>query len=296
MRRIDLKVAIAAGSATVAAPKDMAFSELVAGFAALHFDGSGSRLRKWVALFADRSAWAVTGPEISAALSAMEAQGYSPATINRDLSALGSIYKWARKRHLSPPGFLAPTMGVERRGEPARVVVFTREEARALLAGSLAFRDRRFGVLVHLLHDTGARRSEVLNRTWSQFNTDKRQILAPVTKTERPRVLFYSPETAALLDRVFPKGKRAPDAMPFGARTPGRFSEFKRQWDALTKGIGRPDLNMHDLRHHRAAEMLRSGKTLASTAQVLGHSTTILARRYGHLDTAHLEQTVAASW
>lgn len=296
MPRIDLKKALSARAERLAIPQEITFCELVAGFAALHFDGTDARLRKWVALFGRRSAWSITGPEIAAALDEMASSGYSPGSVNRDLSALGTVYRWARKRHLSPVGFVSPTLGIERRPEAPRVVEFTREEARALLVGSLAFADRRFGVFVHLLHDTGARKSEILTRTWAQFNTERRQILAPVTKTERPRVLFYSPETAALMDRVFPKAKRKPDAPLFAGQRGGVTAGFKRPWAMLTEAIGRPDLHMHDLRHFRAAEMLRSGKTLAATAQVLGHSTTILARRYGHLDTAHLEQTVSASW
>ena len=59
-----------------------------------------------------------------------------------------------------------------------------------------------------------------------------------------------------------------------------------RLWVKLTTEISCKDLHMHDLRHFRAAELLRNGASTSAAAQVLGHSSTILHRRYGHLETA----------
>ena len=64
----------------------------------------------------------------------------------------------------------------------------------------------------------------------------------------------------------------------------------------VTKEIGLPDLHMHDLRHAAAADLLRSGVTLGVAAQVLGHSPQVLARRYGHLETATLRQAQEQRW
>ena len=79
-------------------------------------------------------------------------------------------------------------------------------------------------------------------------------------------------------------------------RRPGQPTDYRRQWYELTAAIGRPDLHMHDLRHHRAAELLKAGNTIAVAAQVLGHSSLILQRRYGHLETATLRAATEASW
>jgi integrase len=76
--------------------------------------------------------------------------------------------------------------------EAMRVIYLEPTEAEKLLAGSFAFRDPRFVAFVHLLHDTGARVSELTSRRVEDIDFDKRTILADKTKTDRPRLLFFS--------------------------------------------------------------------------------------------------------
>jgi integrase len=297
MPRIDLKQALATRKTVAHVAADMSFSELVSAYAHTCFDGTDLMLRKWVKLFEGRSAWSITPAEIDAGLRAMLDAGYAPATVNRNASHLGSIFKWAKvKRRIAPPGFVSPTIGLERFEEPVRVVSITPAQIEALLAASLAYRDRRFGALIYLLHDSGARRGEVLLRRWADVDLDKRQILVERTKTARARVLHFSAATAALLERVYPATSRRPEAMVFEGKVPGQPKSFRREWVTLAKSVGRADLHMHDLRHHRAAEMLKAGRSVAQAAQVLGHSSLILQRRYGHLETGHLQETIEASW
>lgn len=44
----------------------------------------------------------------------MQDAGYKNSTVNRDVSAIGSIYKWARRKQLSPANFVSPIVGLER--------------------------------------------------------------------------------------------------------------------------------------------------------------------------------------
>ncbi len=291
-RQFDLKRAVAAAPCPAAV--EMTFAELCEAYCAVVFDGADLRMRKWLGLFGPQSAWTITAPAITAAAEAMLSHGYRPSTVNRDVSQIGSIFKWARRRRLCPPGFVSPTTGTARYDEAMRVVSITADEIARLLAGAFAFRDRRFAPYVRLLHDTGARKAEILERTWADYDLDARHIVADKTKTGRPRVLFFSEETAALIRRVWPT--RAPDALPFEGKARGVPVSYRTAWEKLVASIGRPDLHQHDMRHHRAAELLRAGSTIAVAAQVLGHSSLILQRRYGHLETAHLRAAASASW
>lgn len=291
-QKIDLKAAVANASAPVAVA--MTFGELSRAYSATRFDGIDLRLRKWVELFGTVSAWEVPQHEIEAAAEAMVQHGYKTSTVNRDISAIGQLYKWAKKKRLCPAGFVSPTLELPRFEEVARVVTLAPDEVAKLLAGAHSFSDRRFAAFVALLHDTGCRKGEVLARRWSDIDLEKREILVEVTKTGRPRVLFFTEATAALLRRCWPK--RNPDAMLFEGRVKGQPINYRRQWGELCAAIGRPDLHMHDMRHHRAAELLRSGVTVAVAAQVLGHSSNILQSRYGHLETGHLREAMATSW
>ena len=114
------------------------------------------------------------------------------------------------------------------------------------------------------------------------------------TKNGTPRVLFFSEQTAQLLKRVY--AKRIPEKLLFEGRVPGQPISFRRIWGVITKEVGLPDLHMHDVRHAAAASLLRAGVTLGVAAQVLGHDPALLARRYGHLETASLKLAQEAAW
>ena len=156
-------------------------------------------------------------------------------------------------------------------------------------------KDRRFQVLIQLLVETGARKSEVDERKWKDIDLDACSIEVINTKTGKPRILFFSPQTAELIKRVWVN--RVPGAMLFeSARAPGAVVNFKKQWTKLTAAIGRDDLRLHDLRHYRAKLLIESGSTVAIAAQALGHSSLILHRRYGHMESQAMQIAVQSSW
>lgn len=275
-------------------PAELTLSELVRACALARLDGCEQRLRKWTDAFGRESAWALTAEQLEVAAHAMLEAGYKPATVNRDLSMLGTIYRWARTRRLTPRGFRSPTLGVRRFAEDIRRVEVTREELDALRARALAYRDRRFGVFVALLIDTGARKSELLERRWAEVDLSGGQIMCPTTKTGVPRILHFRPETAALIERIC--RNRRPDALVFEGQVPGEPISYRAAWRRIVADIGRPDLHMHDVRHACAASLLRAGVTLGVAAQVLGHDPAVLARRYGHLEVGALRRAQEQSW
>lgn len=292
-QKINLRQAMAQVTENIAT--EMTLKELVDAYCAVQFDGVDLRMRKWVEAFGPESAWAITTRQISLAAEAMLQSGlYKPSTINRDTSTLGTIYKWAVRRHLAPTGFVSPTLGLSRFEEGIRRVEIKDKEVRALLEGAKAFSDRRFAVFIRLAIETGARRGELRERKWADVDLEARAITVMDTKTDRPRVLFFSEETADLMRRVWPH--RQDDQLLFEGRIRNQPIDYRRQWSELTTAIGRPDLHLHDLRHHRAAELLKAGTTIAVAAQVLGHSSLILQRRYGHLENATLRAATEASW
>lgn len=290
--KINLASAISAVAEQPAS--QITFAELVASYNAVKLDGSAQRMSKWVAAFGNESAWDLTSEKLELAAQAMLNHGYAPATANRDVSNIGSIYKWARQSRLSPRGFKSPTLGIRRYPEPIRRVYIDKELIERIKARSLLFRDKGFAVFVHLLMDTGARKSELLRRKWSDVDLEKGEILAPTTKSGQPRILFFTPQTRQLMLRFFPK--RSPDGLIFEGRVPGQPVSYRAAWNKLTKELGASDVRQHDMRHVAAANLLRAGVTLGVAAQVLGHDPAVLARRYGHLETATLRQAQEASW
>jgi integrase len=268
----------------------MTFAELVEAYCAVHLNAADLVMRKWLGMIGHISAWDVGSDHLEAGVAAMQAAGYANSTINRNVSQIGSIYRWAKLKRMSPKGHHSPALGVPDLPEAQRRVEISDDDMRRLLAGALAFSNRAFGCFVHLVRDTGCRRSEILERCWKDFDLDACRVTLPpgTTKTGKGRTVFFSEATRDLLLRVFPH--REPGIMPFQGRIPGVAIDFRRQWGELTKAIGRTDLHVHDLRHHRAAELLKSGQTAPVVAQILGHGVQVLEQRYGHLPDAHLEQ------
>jgi integrase len=293
-KSIDLARAVA--SASTHQSTDITLAELVGAYCAVKLDGNDLRLRKWIQAFGHQSAWSITSQTLELAAHALIEHGYAPATANRDLSALGSVYKWAKARRLTPPGFKSPTLGVTRFEEPIRRVHVERAEIERLLDAAFACSDRRFAVFVRLLLETGARKSELLNRVWSDLDLDRREILAPCTKNGTPRVLFFSDETANLIARVWSVQRKFDSGLIFEGRVPGQPVNYRRAWSWLCAHVGLEELRLHDMRHVAAANLLRAGTTLGVAAQVLGHDPAVLSRRYGHLETEALKRAQEAAW
>lgn len=290
--KIDLAAAAAAVQHQL--PATLTVAELVAGFTARNPCDYDWRLRKWVQAFGQLSAWELTSEALEAAAEAMVGAGYKPSTVNRDLSALGTCYKWARKLRLSPRGFRSPTLAIRRYDEGIRRVEVSAEQIATIKARALTVRDRRFGAFVHLLVDTGARKSELLERRWRDVDLERGQILCPSTKTGVPRVLHFRPETAQLMRRVW---RTMPEQrLLFEGRVPDEPVDYRKSWQGLVNALGYEGLHMHDIRHAAAANLLRAGVTLGVAAQVLGHDPAVLARRYGHLELQTLRAAQEQAW
>jgi site-specific recombinase XerD len=92
--KVDLAAAVAAAVEQPAAPLTVA--ELVRGFAVTSLnDYDDLRLRKWLDAFGSMSTWAITPEQLDAPAQVLLAAAYKPSTVNRDLSSLGSAYRWA---------------------------------------------------------------------------------------------------------------------------------------------------------------------------------------------------------
>ena len=292
--KFDLSAAIE--NVLIPLPVEMTFNELLDAHAAfIHSYRDTSRLAKWTDAFGNLSAWEITTAQLNRAAQAMLDAGYKPATVNRDVSGIGSCYRWAIKHHKAPHGFVSPTRTCTRYTETPRIVDIDQETLERLRIISKTYRDKRFAVYVHLLIDTGARAGELMNRKWSDLNNEKREILVMVTKTDKPRVLFYSPQTAKLIDRYCPS--KPDDLLIFGSeRYPTQPKKYRDNWITLTKAAGCPGLHQHDLRHNRARELLVNGVSLPVASQIMGHSSNMLEKRYGHLNNNDRKKAAELSW
>lgn len=293
--KFDLAAAMAATETHTQAATELTLQELAYAYQAARCDDSDTRIRKWLPPFGLRSAWTIQTAEIEHAATAMLKSGFKPSSVNRDLSLIGSLYKWAIAQRLAPSGFISPTRAIRRYAEDIRRVELAPHKLTALRDRARATRDRRFPVFVELLLDTGARKSELLRRRWADIDLDNQTILCQTTKTGIPRVLHFRPETAALIRRVWPRNGN-PEALIFEGKRRDQPANFRRLWTKTRTEVGLPDFHLHDIRHVAAAQLLRAGISATVAGQTLGNSSQILVRRYGHLETADMRAAQVRRW
>jgi integrase len=68
--------------------------------------------------------------------------------------------------------------------------------------------------------------------------------------------------------------------------------EIRKHWNRALREAGIEDFRFHDLRHTAASYLAMNGATLAEIADVLGHKTLQMVKRYAHLSDQHTASVV----
>lgn len=215
----------------------------------------------------------------------------TPATVNRYLAALSHMFTIAIKEW----GWLEdnPIVKVNKLKEPRGRVRFLSDEERSRLLKACQQSPSQYLYLVVVLAlSTGARRMEILGLRWSDVDLNRNVIILHQTKNGERRILPIVHHALDLLkehakvrtlhtELVFP-GKNL--KTPIDIRTP---------WETALEKAEIADFKFHDLRHSAASYLAMNGATLAEIAEVLGHKTLQMVKRYAHLSEAHTAKVVA---
>ena len=135
--------------------------------------------------------------------------------------------------------------------------------------------------IVPMLLLTGARKREVLNARWEDFDIDNRLWRIPFTKTGKPRTVPMSDGVMSILDTV---PRIAGSAYVFPNPETGKpYVAIHNAWDTVRKRAGLHDVRLHDLRHSFASILINSGRSLYEVQHLLGHTQVKTTERYAHL-------------
>ena len=69
--------------------------------------------------------------------------------------------------------------------------------------------------------------------------------------------------------------------------------DIRNPWERAIKKAGIKDFRFHDLRHSAASYLAMNGASLAEIAEVLGHKTLQMVKRYSHLSEQHTANVVS---
>ena len=207
--------------------------------------------------------------------------GKAPGTCDRMLILARHIFncaiKWKTAGVKANPAKEVDLLNVDNKRER----FLSEEEVRRLYSAVVVSDNPMLKYIVPMLLLTGARKREVLDARWEDFDVDKRLWRIPFTKSGRPRTVPMSDGVMSVLDTV-PRIAGSPCVFP-NPDTKKPYVAIHYAWDTARKRAGLQDLRMHDLRHSFASILINSGRSLYEVQHLLGHTQVKTTERYAHL-------------
>ena len=186
-----------------------------------------------------------------------------------------------------------PVRKVSKPKEPrGRVRFLSEDERERLLEACKVSRNPYLYIIVVLALSTGARRGELIHLTWSDVDLKRGILTFDETKNGERRAV---PLTGYALEVLTQHAKRrCPDtSLVFPDSTGTRPVGMREAFEWAVKRAKITNFRFHDCRHIAASYLAMNGASLAEIAEVLGHKTLAMVKRYAHLSEAHAAGVVA---
>lgn len=223
----------------------------------------------------------VTKQEVISFHHGIRAKGYAEGTANRILILLRYAFNLAVKWGIAGVK-VNPTKDVplfeDHAGKKERYL--SKEEAQRIFEAVRRSENPVLQHIVPMLILTGARKREVLDARWEDFDLEHRQWRIPTTKSGRPRHVPLSDGVLQLLTSLPRHEKGWIFANP---KTGKPFVSVFISWNTARKLAGLADVRMHDLRHSFASFLVNAGRSLYEVQKILGHTQIKTTQRYAHL-------------
>jgi len=217
-------------------------------------------------------------------------QGRANGTVNRYLAVLSHAFTMAvREWQWCADN---PVRKVSKPKEPrGRVRFLSEDERQRLLDSCQVSRNSSLYTIVVLALSTGARRGELLSLHWSDVDLKRGMLTFRKTKNGETRAV---PVTGYALDVLahHTKSRRHNTTLVFPDRTGRRPAGIREAFEYAVKRAGITNFRFHDLRHSAASYLAMGGASLAEIAEVLGHKTLQMTKRYTHLTESHTRGVV----
>ncbi len=214
----------------------------------------------------------------------------SGSTVNRYIAAMSAAFGIASKEWQWTKENSFASIRREKETE-GRVRFLSPNERNALLDTCKESKSDHLYLITLLALSTGMRQAEILTLKWDQVNFERNTITLYKTKNKEIRVV---PLVGLAKDSLVAHGKVRDLKNPFVF--PGAHNshiEFPRKaWTTALRKAGIKDFTFHDTRHSAASELAMNGASLHEIAEVLGHKTLAMVKRYAHLSEQHTVSVV----
>jgi integrase/recombinase XerD len=201
----------------------------------------------------------------------------SNATIKRDLTALSSVLTYAVAQDWIDTNPVLPKLKLIReRRDP--IVLPRPEDVRRVIDRAPGL----FAMLIRAALVTGCRQDELAKAKWSQLDLGAKR-LTVVGKGGKTRAVDLEPFGGVDVFASLPRG--VADAPLFWHDNGQPYSTVASRFGFLVRQLAKRHsdfkrFRFHDLRHLHAVEWLRSGRSIYSLQQRLGHSSIQVTEGY----------------
>ncbi|HEY4831346.1 MAG TPA: site-specific integrase, partial [Waddliaceae bacterium] len=216
----------------------------------------------------------------------------SPATVVRYMAALSHAFTIAIKEW----GWIedSPISKVTKPKEPRGRIRFLDDEERIqLLDACQQSKNPYLYTIVVLALSTGMRQGEILNLKWADMDFSKGRVILRETKNGEIRQVAITGHALELLQQL-DKIRRLDTHFLFPGKFPNQPIDIRSAWEFAVKKSEILDLRFHDLRHSCASYLAMNGASLAEIAEVLGHKTLAMVKRYAHLSESHTANVISS--
>ncbi len=204
------------------------------------------------------------------------------ATANRVRALLSKMFNLAIQWNWRTDN---PVKGVMKFPEEKRTRWLSLDELERLNEALSGTDNTRAANAVRLLILTGARRGEVFNANWDQFDLSRGTWTKPshLTKQKRTETIPLSSPALLLLNELAEaRDKKCPFVFPGDAK--GKpLNDIKKFWRDICAEAKLEDVRLHDLRHTFASHLASGGLSLSIIGKLLGHTQASTTLRYAHL-------------
>lgn len=214
------------------------------------------------------------------------------ATVNRYRSALSHACTVATNEWdwLESNPFQKIRKEAESRG---RTRFLSDGERKCLLAACAASNSPYLYIMVVLALSTGARRGEIMKLTWSDIDLQREAIVLMHTKNGDPRRLALKGYALELMSKHSKVRRISTDLVFPSLSRPDKPYEFAKAWEKALIEAQVQNFRFHDLRHSFASYLIQhNGASPAVVAELMGHKTLQMVKRYTHLCDSHAHTVV----
>jgi integrase len=235
------------------------------------------------------------------------------ATLNKYMSVLSRMFNLAvREWRLMDRN---PAADISKKREPRGRIRFLTDDERMRLLDACGKSDwKALQALVLLAISTGARRGELINLKWTDVELKlprgegepaAGRALVRETKNGEARVLPLSGRALEALRAlklqnsarsvfVFPALTVVLDPETGKPQLDAPYVHFDQYWQKALTAADIDNFRFHDLRHTTASMLAAQGASLLEIADVLGHKTLAMVKRYSHLAQSHKVAAIEA--